>query len=126
MEDGVPSVADNMLQSLQAQLKEKQASLVDLRAQAEQRMLQELEQKQQWQEERIQLRRRVDELQNLLEGERERGKGIEREKEMLEYRVAELMEKGSTSVSASCQIRGLIKYLITYSSSCIICVAVTV
>ncbi|MCI4381391.1 hypothetical protein PGIGA_G00251020 [Pangasianodon gigas] len=97
VEDGIPSVADNVLQSLQAQLKEKQATLVELRAQAEQRVLQELEQKQQWQDERTRLQRQVDELQSLLEGEREREKSIEREKERLECRVAELMEKSSRS-----------------------------
>ncbi|MCJ8735508.1 hypothetical protein PDJAM_G00247820 [Pangasius djambal] len=97
VEDGIASVADSVLQSLQAQLKEKQATLVELRAQAEQRVLQELEQKQQWQDERTRLQRQVDELQSLLEGEREREKGIEREKERLEFRVAELMEKSSHS-----------------------------
>lgn len=101
MEDGVPSVADSVLQSLQAQLKEKQEALLELRAQEEQRVLQELEQKQQWQDERTHLQRRVYELQSLLEGERERGKGIEREKERLECRVAELMEKSSHSTSSS-------------------------
>lgn len=100
MEDGIPAVADNVLQSLQDQLKEKQATLVELRVQAEQRVLQELEQKQRWQHERTHLQRRVDELQSLLEGERARGKGIEREKERLECRVAELMEKSSHSVSS--------------------------
>ncbi|KAB5565250.1 hypothetical protein PHYPO_G00238950 [Pangasianodon hypophthalmus] len=95
VEDGIASVADNVLQSLQAQLKEKQASLVELRAQAEQRVLQELEQKRQWQDERTRLQRQIDELQSLLEGEREREKGIERQKERLECRVAELMEKSS-------------------------------
>ncbi|XP_060742630.1 A-kinase anchor protein 9 isoform X2 [Tachysurus vachellii] len=97
VEDGIPPVLDNVLQSLQAQLKEKHATVVELRAQSEQRVLQELEQKHQWQDERIQLQRRVDELQSLLEGEKERGKGIEREKERLEYKVAELMEKSSPS-----------------------------
>ncbi|GAA6087130.1 A-kinase anchor protein 9 isoform X1, partial [Tachysurus ichikawai] len=97
VEDGIPPVLDNVLLSLQAQLKEKHATVVELRAQAEQRVLQELEQKHQWQNERIQLQRRVDELQSLLEGEKERGKGIEREKERLEYKVAELMEKSSPS-----------------------------
>lgn len=100
MEDGIPSVADNVLQSLQAQLKEKQATLVELRAQAEQRVLQELEQKQKWQDERTLLQRRIDELQSLFQGERERGKGIEREKERLECRVVELMEKSSTNLSS--------------------------
>ncbi|XP_047675126.1 A-kinase anchor protein 9 isoform X3 [Tachysurus fulvidraco] len=95
VDDGTPPVLDNVLQSLQAQLKEKHATVVELRAQAEQRVLQELEQKHQWQDERIQLQRRVDELQSLLEGEKERGKGIEREKERLEYKVAELVEKRS-------------------------------
>lgn len=112
MEDGSPTVADSVLQSLQDQLKEKQASIVELRAQAEQRVLQELEQKQQWQHERTNLQRRVDELQSLLEGERERWKGMEREKERLECRVAELMEKSSHSVSSPsdplCVIRCLI------------------
>ncbi|XP_060771551.1 A-kinase anchor protein 9-like isoform X2 [Neoarius graeffei] len=97
VEDGSPTVADSVLQSLQDQLKEKQASIVELRAQAEQRVLQELEQKQQWQHERTNLQRRVDELQSLLEGEREQWKGMEREKERLECRVAELMEKSSHS-----------------------------
>lgn len=121
MEDGIPPVLDNVLLSLQAQLKEKHATVVELRAQAEQRVLQELEQKHQWQNERIQLQRRVDELQSLLEGEKERGKGIEREKERLEYKVAELMEKSSPSVSctASHLIRGLIWYLMACSSLCI-------
>lgn len=100
MKDGIPSVADSVLQSLQAQLKEKQGSLVELRAQAEQRVLQELEQKQLWQDERTRLQRQVDELQSILEGERGRRKGIEREKERLECRVAELMEKSSHSVSS--------------------------
>ncbi|XP_053542007.1 A-kinase anchor protein 9 isoform X9 [Ictalurus punctatus] len=100
VEDGIPSVADNVLQSLQAQLKEKQATLVELRAQAEQRVLQELEQKQKWQDERTLLQRRIDELQSLFQGERERGKGIEREKERLECRVVELMEKSSTNLSS--------------------------
>lgn len=77
---------------------EKQATLVELRAQAEQTVLQELEQKQQWQDERVHLQRRVDELQSLLEAERERGKGLEREKEVMEYRVAQLMEKSSPGV----------------------------
>ncbi|KAF4081781.1 hypothetical protein AMELA_G00165260 [Ameiurus melas] len=100
VEDGIPSVADNVLQSLQAQLKEKQASLVELRAQAEQRVLQDLEQKQKWQDERTLLQRRVDELQSLLHGERERGKWMEREKERLECRAVEMMEKSSTNLSS--------------------------
>lgn len=99
MEDRIPSVADSVLQSLQAQLKEKQEILVELRAQAEQRVLQELEQKQQWQDERTRLQRQIDELQRLLEEERERGKGTEKEKIRLECRVAELLEKSSHSSS---------------------------
>ncbi|XP_053368918.1 A-kinase anchor protein 9 isoform X3 [Clarias gariepinus] len=92
MEDGIPSVTDHMIQSLQSQLKEKQATLLQLRTQAEQRTLQDLEQRQQWQNDRTCLQRRVDELQSLLEGERERVRDVDREKERLERRVAELIE----------------------------------
>lgn len=90
-----------MLHSLQAQLKDKQENLDELRTQAEQRVLQELEQKQQWEHERTHLQRQIDELQSLFDGERERGKGIEREKERLECRVTELMEKSNCSTSLS-------------------------
>lgn len=100
MEDGGPSLADSVLQSLQVQLEEKQATLMELRAQVEQKVMQELEQKQQWQDERRLLQRRVDELQSLLEGERERRKATERERERLEGRVSEMMERSSTSVSS--------------------------
>lgn len=97
MEDGIPSVTDHMIQSLQSQLKEKQATLLQLRTQAEQRTLQDLEQRQQWQNERTCLQRRVDELQSLLEGERERVRDVDREKERLERRVAELIENSVSS-----------------------------
>ncbi|KAI5091939.1 A-kinase anchor protein 9 [Silurus meridionalis] len=97
LEDGVPSAADSVLQSLQTQLKEKNATLLELRAQTEQKVLQDLEQKLQWQDERTRFQRQVNELQSLLEGERQRGRGIERQKDRLECRVSEMMEKSSHS-----------------------------
>ncbi|TTM35985.1 A-kinase anchor protein 9 [Bagarius yarrelli] len=94
---------DSMLQSLQVQLEKKQTTLMELRAQAEEKMLQELEQKQQWQDERRHLQRQVDELQSLLEGEKERGKATERERMRLEGRVSQMMERSSTSGQVSMQ-----------------------
>uniref|UniRef100_A0A3B1JLI7 A kinase (PRKA) anchor protein 9 n=1 Tax=Astyanax mexicanus TaxID=7994 RepID=A0A3B1JLI7_ASTMX len=107
VEEGVRSM-ETLLQSLQDQLTEKQSALVDLMGQLEQQKLQDVQAKRAWEEERgdlsrdlqgaterlEKLERRVQEVQALLDGERERGTRLERERDGLQRRLTDLMDRG--------------------------------
>lgn len=99
VEDSSPRVSDGVLQSLQEQLNQKQRTLVELMEREEERKLQEIQQRRTWLEERTHLSRRVDQLQDQLEDERERGRGVESERDRLQRALAKMMEESRHAVS---------------------------
>ncbi|XP_066525977.1 A-kinase anchor protein 9 isoform X2 [Hoplias malabaricus] len=114
VEEGVACV-ELLLQSLQDQLSEKQKTLAETMEKLEVQKLQEVQVKGAFAQERTEMSRRLQEateslnalhtraqeLQTLLDGERERGTRLERERDTLQRRVSEVMERSQRDNQAA-------------------------